>query len=87
MKLIFTQLKVNFTNIESIYIKLKFDVTLVKFDSCERSEAMALKAFSRDAREAPSACIYQNRRQRIKSLTMVVETTNNNQFSYFNVLT
>ena len=38
------------------------------------------------AREAPSACIYRNRQKRIKSLKMVGDTSDINQFPYFHVL-
>ena len=38
------------------------------------NKARVPKVSSRNAREAPSACIYRNRQQ-IKSLKMVVETT------------
>ena len=41
---------------------------------------------SRSTREASSACIYLIRRQQMKSLKMVVETSDNNQFSYLYVL-
>ena len=34
-----------------------------------------------ECRDASSACIYGNRRQRIKCLTMTVETSDENQFS------
>ena len=37
-------------------------------------------------REAPSTCLYENRRQHIKSLEMVVETSDINKFSYFYAL-
>ena len=36
--------------------------------------------------QGPPACIYGNHRQRIKSLKMVVETSDKNQLSYFYVL-
>ena len=44
------------------------------------------KALQWIAREAPSACMYRNRRQRIRSFKMVAETSDENQFSYFYVL-
>ena len=36
--------------------------------------------------KAPFTYIHENRRQRIKSLKIVIETSNENQFSYFYVL-
>ena len=47
---------------------------------------MLVKLIIASAREAPSACIYENRRQRIKSLKIVVETWDKNQFCYFYVV-
>ena len=52
----------------------------------QRNEARAPKAFSGRARETHSACIYENLRQRIKSMKMVSETSDKNQFSYIYVL-
>ena len=39
-----------------------------------------------ERKEADSACIYENLRQRIKSMKMVSETSDKNQFSYIYVL-
>ena len=47
---------------------------------CERSESAEVVLV--DCRVASSACMYGNRRQRIKSLKMVIETSDENQFSY-----
>ena len=44
-------------------------------------EARALNASSQSAREVPSACMYENRGQRIKSLKMVAQTSDKNLFS------
>ena len=45
-----------------------------KHNFCERSEGT--KGFLVERREASSACMYENRRQRIKSLKKVIETSN-----------
>ena len=49
-------------------------------------EARAPKTSSRSAQEAPSVCMYRNRRQRIKSFKMILDASVNNKFSHFYVL-
>ena len=51
-----------------------------------QSKVRATKVTTRSAWEAPSACIYENRRKHIKFLIMILQTSDNNQFSYFYVL-
>ena len=41
-------------------------------------EALAPEASSQTAEEAPSTCMYGNRRERIKSYKMVMETSDDN---------
>ena len=60
--------------------------------NCEQSKTRAPKTSSRNAEKFLIALkkkilhVYGNRRQRIKPFKMVVDTSERNQYSYFNVL-